>query len=72
MAPTVVLLHAFPLDKRLWDDVVDAVAESGWDVVVPGPARLRRVGASARTARTTSRRCRGWRATCSGSSTASA
>jgi pimeloyl-ACP methyl ester carboxylesterase len=35
MAPTVVLLHAFPLDKRLWDDVVDSVAESGWDVVVP-------------------------------------
>ena len=35
MAPTVVLLHAFPLDKRLWDDVVDTVAEAGWDVVVP-------------------------------------
>ena len=26
MAPTVVLLHAFPLDKRMWDDVVDPVA----------------------------------------------
>ena len=35
MAPTVVLLHAFPFDKSLWDDVVDAVAEAGWDVVVP-------------------------------------
>jgi len=35
MAPTVVLLHAFPLDKRLWDDVVDAIADAGWDVVVP-------------------------------------
>ena len=35
MAPTVVLLHAFPLDKRMWDDVVGPVAESGWDVVVP-------------------------------------
>jgi pimeloyl-ACP methyl ester carboxylesterase len=35
VAPTVVLLHAFPLDKRLWDDVVDSVAEAGWDVVVP-------------------------------------
>jgi pimeloyl-ACP methyl ester carboxylesterase len=44
MAPTVVLLHAFPLDKRLWDDVVDAVAESGWDVVVPD---LRGFGESA-------------------------
>lgn len=30
-----MLLHAFPLDKRLWDGVVDAVADSGWDVVVP-------------------------------------
>lgn len=44
MAPTVVLLHAFPLDKRLWDDVVDAVAEAGWDVVVPD---LRGFGESA-------------------------
>jgi pimeloyl-ACP methyl ester carboxylesterase len=35
VAPTVVLLHAFPLDKRMWDDVVGPVAESGWDVVVP-------------------------------------
>jgi pimeloyl-ACP methyl ester carboxylesterase len=35
MAPAVVLLHAFPLDKRLWDDVVGPVAEAGWDVVVP-------------------------------------
>ena len=35
MAPTVVLLHAFPLDKRMWDDVVGPVAEAGWDVVVP-------------------------------------
>lgn len=44
MAPTVVLLHAFPLDARLWDDVVDAVADAGWDVVVPD---LRGFGASA-------------------------
>ncbi|MFN8168949.1 MAG: alpha/beta fold hydrolase [Candidatus Nanopelagicales bacterium] len=35
MAPTVVLLHAFPLDKRMWDDVVPAIADAGWDVVVP-------------------------------------
>ena len=35
MAPTVVLLHAFPLDKRMWDDVVGPIADAGWDVVVP-------------------------------------
>jgi pimeloyl-ACP methyl ester carboxylesterase len=35
MAPTVVLLHAFPVDKRLWDGVAESVADSGWDVVVP-------------------------------------
>jgi len=35
MAPAVVLLHAFPLDKRMWDDVVGPIAETGWDVVVP-------------------------------------
>ncbi len=44
MAPNVVLLHAFPLDRRLWDDVVDAVADAGWDVVVPD---LRGFGESA-------------------------
>lgn len=44
MAPAVVLLHAFPLDSRLWDDVVDAVADAGWDVVVPD---LRGFGESA-------------------------
>jgi pimeloyl-ACP methyl ester carboxylesterase len=44
MSPTVVLLHAFPLDKRLWDDVVDGVADAGWDVVVPD---LRGFGESA-------------------------
>ena len=44
MSPTVVLLHAFPLDKRLWDDVVEGVAEADWDVVVPD---LRGFGESA-------------------------
>jgi pimeloyl-ACP methyl ester carboxylesterase len=44
MAPTVVLLHAFPLDRHVWDGVVDALAESGWDVVVPD---LRGFGESA-------------------------
>lgn len=44
MAPTVVLLHAFPLDRRVWDGVVDAIAEADWDVVVPD---LRGFGESA-------------------------
>ena len=44
MAPTVVLLHAFPLDRRLWDDVVDPLSDAGWDVVVPD---LRGFGESA-------------------------
>ena len=44
MAPTVVLLHAFPLDKRMWDDVVDPLAAADWDVVVPD---LRGFGGSA-------------------------
>ncbi len=35
MSPTVVLLHAFPLDKRLWDGIVDSLAEADWDVVIP-------------------------------------
>ena len=33
--PTLVLLHAFPLDRRTWDAVVGPLAEAGWDVVVP-------------------------------------
>jgi pimeloyl-ACP methyl ester carboxylesterase len=44
MAPTVVLLHAFPLDRRMWDGVIDAVADADWDVVVPD---LRGFGESA-------------------------
>jgi len=35
MAPTVVLLHAFPFDRHVWDGVVDALADADWDVVVP-------------------------------------
>lgn len=31
----LVLLHAFPLDRTIWDDVVGPVSEAGWDVVVP-------------------------------------
>ena len=33
--PTIVLLHAFPLDRRTWDHIVGPLAEAGWDVVVP-------------------------------------
>ena len=44
MAPTVVLLHAFPLDRHVWDGVLDALAQEGWDVVVPD---LRGFGESA-------------------------
>lgn len=31
----LVLLHAFPLDRTIWDDVVEPVADAGWEVVVP-------------------------------------
>lgn len=44
MAPTVVLLHAFPFDRHVWDGVVDALADADWDVVVPD---LRGFGESA-------------------------
>ena len=33
--PVLVLLHAFPLDKGMWDDVVGPLADAGWDVVAP-------------------------------------
>jgi pimeloyl-ACP methyl ester carboxylesterase len=35
MAPTVVLLHAFPLNKSLFDGVTAQIADAGWDVIVP-------------------------------------
>ena len=44
MAPTVVLLHAFPFDRQVWDGVVDQLADADWDVVVPD---LRGFGESA-------------------------
>ena len=34
-AGTVVLLHAFPLDGRMWIDQADALSAAGWDVIVP-------------------------------------
>jgi pimeloyl-ACP methyl ester carboxylesterase len=33
--PTVLLLHAFPLDSRMWDGIRPALAEAGFDVVAP-------------------------------------
>lgn len=35
MSPTVVLLHAFPLNKSLFDEVTGPIADAGWDVIVP-------------------------------------
>lgn len=31
----IVLLHAFPLDHRMWDGVCDEIAKSGWQVFAP-------------------------------------
>ena len=33
--PALVLLHAFPLDHTLFDDVVPALAAAGWHVITP-------------------------------------
>jgi pimeloyl-ACP methyl ester carboxylesterase len=33
--PTVLLLHAFPLDSRMWDGVAPVLAEAGYGVVAP-------------------------------------
>ncbi len=33
--PTVVLLHAFPFDARLWAPQVEVLAAAGWQVHVP-------------------------------------
>jgi pimeloyl-ACP methyl ester carboxylesterase len=35
VTPTVVLLHAFPLDPRMWDDVALALAADGIPVAAP-------------------------------------
>lgn len=44
MSGTLVLMHAFPLDRTIFDDVVGPVVEAGWDVVAPD---LRGFGESA-------------------------
>ncbi|REJ78471.1 MAG: alpha/beta fold hydrolase [Acidobacteria bacterium] len=33
--PSVVLLHAFPLDGRMWEPNVEEIADAGFSVVVP-------------------------------------
>lgn len=33
--PALVLLHAFPLDRTLWRDVVEPFAAEGWRVITP-------------------------------------
>jgi 3-oxoadipate enol-lactonase len=33
--PAVLLLHAFPLDARMWDGIAPSLAEAGFDVVAP-------------------------------------
>ena len=33
--PTVVLLHAFPFDARLWAPQSEILAAAGWQVHVP-------------------------------------
>lgn len=33
--PVLVLLHAFPLSRDLWRDVVDPIAARGWRVITP-------------------------------------
>jgi 3-oxoadipate enol-lactonase len=35
MRPTILLLHAFPLDSRMWDGVRDALEAAGYAVVAP-------------------------------------
>lgn len=39
MTPTVVLLHAFPLDSRMWDDVAGALVADGIPVAAPSLGR---------------------------------
>ena len=33
--PAVLLLHAFPLDERMWDGIAPAVVNAGYEVVAP-------------------------------------
>jgi pimeloyl-ACP methyl ester carboxylesterase len=32
---SLVLLHAFPVDHRMWDGIVDEIAEAGWQIFTP-------------------------------------
>ena len=33
--PAVLLLHAFPLDARMWDGIAPAIVDAGYEVVAP-------------------------------------
>ncbi len=33
--PAVLLLHAFPLDERMWDGIAPAIVDAGYEVVAP-------------------------------------
>jgi pimeloyl-ACP methyl ester carboxylesterase len=33
--PAIVLLHAFPLNREMWRDVVDPISAAGWRVITP-------------------------------------
>ena len=35
MRPTIVLLHAFPLDSRMWEGHREALVDAGYAVVAP-------------------------------------
>ena len=35
VGPALVLLHAFPLDRSLWDAIAPSLAAEGWQVIVP-------------------------------------
>ncbi|HET8971506.1 MAG TPA: alpha/beta hydrolase [Candidatus Nanopelagicales bacterium] len=48
--PVLVLLHAFPLDRMVWDEVLDPLSQTGTDLIVPdlrgfGQSRRRPAGA---------------------------
>lgn len=49
--PTVLLLHAMPLDERMWEPIREELEHAGYDVVapaLPGPEPLRGLDAWAR------------------------
>jgi pimeloyl-ACP methyl ester carboxylesterase len=35
LVKTLVLIHAFPVDHRMWDGIVDEIAQAGWQIFTP-------------------------------------